>query len=114
MLFFRLLLITMLLTIIVYTGLVGLVHGWDLVAVFFGDIARMNWPGQFNMDFMSFLLLSGLWTMWRNNFSPAGIGLGLVAVFFGILFLSIYLLVLISRSNGDIREILLGKDRAAA
>lgn len=41
-----------------YTMIVGLNHGWNLLPVFFGDMATMTWPGQFNFDFMSFLALS--------------------------------------------------------
>lgn len=113
MTFFRILLAILTINIIGYTLIVGMYHGWDLVPIFFRDIAAMTWPGQFNMDFASFLILSGSWVMWRNEFSPAGIALGLVAFFGGILFLGIYLLVL-SFQCADLREILLGQARATA
>ena len=71
----------------------------------------MGWPGQFNLDFFCFLLLSGLWVSWRGRFRPAALGLGLLAVFGGMLVLAIYLLIALSRSEGDIRKVLLG-DRA--
>ena len=79
--------------------------------VFFGDMKAMTWPGQFNFDFFGFLLLSGLWVSWRNDFAPAGIVLGLIAVFGGILFLSAYLLFLSFQTNGDIKQMMLGKNR---
>jgi hypothetical protein len=75
--------------------------------VFFGDMAAMGWPGQFNLDFMGFLILSALWTAWRNGFSAIGLILAVVAAFGGMAFLSIYLLVL-SLGTGNIRDILLG------
>ena len=36
---FRLLLMVMLAGIVIYTGIVGLNHGWNLVPIFFGDMA---------------------------------------------------------------------------
>lgn len=113
MLLFRLILIAMIINIIGYTLLTGMVHGWDLMPVFFGDIAKINWPGQFNTDFLSMLVLSASWTVWRNNFSPAGIGLGVLALFGGIMFLAIYLLILTFKENGDMKAILLGRQRSA-
>lgn len=114
MLLFRLILIAMIINIIGYTALTGLVHGWDLMPVFFSDIAKINWPGQFNTDFLSMLVLSASWTMWRNNFSPLGIGLGVLALFGGIMFLAVYLLVLTYKTDGDMNQVLLGSERASA
>jgi hypothetical protein len=59
-------------------------HGLHPLPVFFGDMTRMQWPGQFNLDFMCLLLLAGLWANWRHQFSVAGVVLGLVAVFGGL------------------------------
>ena len=98
--------------IVGYTVVVGTSHGWNLLPVFFGDIMAMTWPGQFNIDFMGFLLLSGIWVSWRHHFSPAGLALGTVAVFGGILFLSLYLLITSFLVKGEIKPLLLGKMRA--
>ena len=108
---FRLFLLTCLAVIVGYTSVTIANHGWNLLPIFFGDMAAMGWPGQFNLDFFCFLLRSGLWVSWRGRFRPAALGLGLLAVFGGMLFLSIYLLIALSRSKGDIRQVLLG-DRA--
>jgi hypothetical protein len=113
MLFFRLFLAVFLLTLSAYTAIVIANHGWNLLAVFFGDIAKMGWPGQFNLDFMGFLALSALWTAWRHNFSPAGLALSVVAFFGGMGFLTIYLLIESFRAKGDVRALLLGPARAA-
>jgi hypothetical protein len=67
-----------------YTLVVVANHGLHLLAVFFGDMTRMQWPGQFNLDFMCLLLLAGMWASWRHQFSVAGVVLGLVAVFGGL------------------------------
>jgi hypothetical protein len=107
MLVLRIFLIVYLAVLAVYTAIVIGNHGWILLPVFFGDMAAMGWPGQFNLDFMGFLALSALWTAWRNNFSALGLLLAVVALFGGMMFLSIYLLIL-SLNARDVREILLG------
>lgn len=108
---FRVLLATMLFVIAGYTLVVVARQGLNLLPVFFGDMASMQWPGQFNLDFMCMLLLAGLWVSWRHQFSVAGVMLGLVAVFGGALFLSAYLLVESVRTEGDVRKLLLGTAR---
>lgn len=112
MILFRLFLAACLLTIVSYTGIVIADHGWNLFPLFFGDIAGMTWRGQFNLDFTGFLALSAIWVSWRHQFSPAGLVLGLVALFGGMLFLSVYLLIHTGRSRGDIKAVLLGEARA--
>lgn len=90
-----------------YTLVVIQNHGMNLLPVFFGDMAAMAWPGQFNLDFMGFLVLSALWTAWRNGFSALGLVLAVMAFFGGMVFLSIYVLIL-SLGTDSIRDILLG------
>lgn len=108
---FRGVLAAYLLVLATYTSVTIARHGLDLLPVFFGDMAAMTWPGQFNLDFLGFLLLSGLWVAWRHRFTPAGLLLGVVAVFGGMAFLATYLL-LASRRGGDVRSLLLGDGRA--
>lgn len=114
MVLFRLFLVTCLLVIIPYTAVTIANHGLDLLPVFFGDMVAMGWPGQFNLDFFCFLLLSGLWVSWRGGFKPADLALGVAAVFGGMPFLAIYLLILLARHKGDLRPVLLGAGRASA
>lgn len=109
---FRAFLLVFLVVLGGYTAVTVSNHGMNLIPVFFGDIGKMAWPGQFNLDFLGFLALSAIWTAWRNNFSAAGFGLALIAFFGGMGFLTIYLLVLSYQTNGDIKEILLGTKRA--
>lgn len=109
---FRLLLLALLLILVGYTALVIAEHGWNLFAVFFGDMAAMTWAGQFNLDFMGYLILSGLWTAWRHHFTPLGLALGVAAFFGGILFLTVYLLVVSYRVGGDVKAMLIGPARA--
>lgn len=89
---FRILLAVMCIYIVGYTSITISNHGWNLFPVFFGDMAAMTWPGQFNLDFMSFLILSGSWVAWRNDYSRVGLALSVVAIFGGIMFLAPYLL----------------------
>ncbi|MCA8896045.1 MAG: hypothetical protein KDA48_12375 [Amphiplicatus sp.] len=110
----RILLVLILVVLSGYTAIVISVHGWNLLAVFFGDIGAMAWPGQFNLDFMGFLTLSALWTAWRHHFSPAGLALAVVAFFGGMMFLTIYLLVVSYQAKGNVRVLLLGSRRASA
>lgn len=109
---FRLFLGAMLAVIAIYTLVVVAQHGMNLFPVFFGDIGATGWPGQFNLDFLGMLMLSALWTAWRNDFTPKGLLLGLLALLFGAPFLTIYLLVLSVQTQGNLKEMLLGKARA--
>ncbi len=108
---FRFLLVLMILGVAGYTIAVGINHGWNLLPVFFGDIAAVTWPGQFNIDFTCFLFLSGLWLAWRHHFSLGGVFLGVLGFFGGIMVLAPYLLIMSYRANGDIKELFHGKIR---
>ncbi len=111
---FRAWLIVILATVGVYTAVVIGEYGLTLFAYFFGDIAKLGWPGQFNLDFLFMLSLSGLWVAWRNGFSAAGLALGVLAGLLGAPFLSGYLLYLLAQAKGDLRAVLLGDARASA
>lgn len=112
MILFRLFLVVFLAVLVAYTSITIANHGWNLLPVFFGDMAEMAWPGQFNLDFMGFLALSAIWVAWRHGFSASGLGLAVLAFFGGMAFLSIYLLVHSRRSGGDMKVLLLGPGRA--
>ena len=109
----RTLLVILLIAVVTYTIPVVIEEGLSsLLPTFFRDILAMTWPGQFNFDFLGFLILSATWTAWRNQFSAPGLGLALVALFGGIPFLTTYLLYLSYQTNGDIRVMLLGEARS--
>lgn len=109
---FRILLLILLAGLLVYTLMVGAAHGWNLIPPFFAEIQVVSWQGQFNFDFMGFLMLSALWCAWRNDFSPLGFGLAILGATGGILFLATYLLILSFQTGGDIKAMLLGSRRA--
>ncbi|KZZ11089.1 hypothetical protein A3765_06220 [Oleiphilus sp. HI0130] len=109
---FRLLLATIFIVIAAYTAIVVSNHGLGLLPVFFGDIAKVAWPGQFNLDFMCFLALSALWLAWRHHFKPVGLILGLAGFLGGAFFLSAYLLIMSFKVKGDINLLLVGQTRS--
>jgi hypothetical protein len=109
---FRIMLILLCVVLSVYTMIVIANHGVGLFAVFFGDIAKMAWPGQFNLDFLMLLLLMTTWVAWRHQFSPGGFILALIAGLCGALFLTLYLLVVSVQTQGDVKAMLLGPTRA--
>jgi hypothetical protein len=111
---FRIFLAALLLAVVGYTIPVVANHGLGLFGVFFGDIAKGAWPGQFNVDFLGFLCLSGFWLAWRHQFSPVGVVLGVLGFFGGIPMLTSYLLIISFTTKGDAAKMLLGRARAAA
>lgn len=111
MLAFRVMLGLILIILSAYTGKVLSTDGFTLFQVFFGDMAKLQWAGQFNLDFLFMLSLSAVWVAWRNRFSPKGLGLAVLAFFFGASFLGIYLLVLSLQPGATEKSILIGTDR---
>ena len=73
-----------------------------------GDMLKLGWAGQSNLDFMCRLLFSALWVAWRHRFSPAGVTFALLAAVAGTPILCDYLLIEGTRSGGDVRGLLLG------
>jgi len=110
---FRVYLVIALACLTAYTLLVGANHGWNLLPIFFSNIAEQTWSGQFNLDFLTFLGLSGIWVAWRHQFTGAAIALGVIAFFGGMMFLAPYLLWASAQAGGDARILLLGKERAS-
>ena len=110
---FRIFLVVVIAIVGIYTSIVIANHGMGLYTVFFGDMADMTWRGQFNLDFLCFLMMSGIWVAWRHAFSAAGFVLGFAAFNLGAPFLAGYLLVQSYRTNGDVAAMLLGEARAA-
>ncbi len=90
--------------------MVGNNHGWNLFPVFFRDMMEMNWAGQFNLDFSFFLIFTGLWIAWHNQFTFKGIAFCLFTLIGGIPFVCAYLFILSLRENSSIKEILIGNN----
>ena len=107
MLVIRLLCIVIFASLSVYTAPVLMAEP-NLFPAFFGAISGGGWQGQFNLDFMFMLALSGLYIGWRHCGTPAGLALAVVAFLGGAMFLSVYLFVQSFRCNGDVRKLLVG------
>lgn len=106
---FSTLILAMLLSIFVYSFIVGADLGWaSLYPTFFQNILDFSWSGQFNLDFSFYLTLSSLWIMWRDKFSFPSIVVGVIAAFLGMMAFGIYLLYALWRSKGNMRKMLLG------
>lgn len=106
------LLFAMFIAIVAYTVAVTAEYGPDLVTPFSRELLGLTWSGQFNLDFLSYLVLSGLWIAWRDRFSGAAIGLGAAASVLGIMFFAPYLMLLLHRERYDLTAVLLGSRRA--
>ena len=105
---FRILLMAMFAALSAYTGVTIAHQGMTLFSVFFGDMGRMAWPGQFNLDFMFMLTFSALWVAWRHRFTAGGLALAVLAFFLGSSFLCVYLMVISLAARGDVRRMLVG------
>jgi len=103
------LLIFQTLALLVYTGFAVKLEGWTLFQVVSNNISDLNWNGQFNLDFSCYLLLSGIWIVWRNKFSGSSFIIAIIAMIIGIIVFAPYMLYLIIKENGDYKKVLLGK-----
>jgi hypothetical protein len=108
---FKLLLVVQTIGLLIYTFLAYRAEGPDLFNVFIVNINSLTWTGQFNLDFLCYLILSGLWIMWRSKFDPKSIIIGIIAMILGIVFFAPYILWLLMIENGDISRVLIGKHK---
>ncbi|WP_204113758.1 hypothetical protein [Shimia biformata] len=83
-------------------------EGIDFLSPFLAEIMALGWQGQFNLDFACYLVLSALWIAWRHGFSLGGFLIAGLAALLGILVFAPYVLVQISRAEGDPRRLLMG------
>jgi len=104
----RLVLICMTVLIVVFTVTAVAQGGFDLITPFLAPIIAMTWPGQFHVDFLCYLVLSGIWMAWRQGFSNSGIALGVLAPPLGILFFAPYLIYLIHTTERDALKMIMG------
>ncbi|WP_306113371.1 MULTISPECIES: hypothetical protein [unclassified Roseovarius] len=108
MTFLRNFTLVLFLAITAHTLYTGIVYGWNFVSVFLAVLFSLTWQGQFALDFLCYLMLSGLWVAWRGGFTGASIALGLLASVMGMLVFAVLILIFIRQSSGDMRKLLLG------
>ncbi|MBA4304413.1 MAG: hypothetical protein C0424_09335 [Sphingobacteriaceae bacterium] len=97
------------LAVLVYTFVAVSNEGIDLLSYFLGNVKALGWSGQFNLDFGCYLLLSGLWVLWRHQFSAIGWLLAPVVAVLGIVAFAPYLIYLLWQCRGDLPKVLLGE-----
>ncbi len=95
--------------LIIYTYFAVKNEGWTLFNVITTNVLSLNWNGQFNLDFSCYLLLSGIWIMWRNKFSFSSIVIAMIAMIIGIMFFAPYLLYVLMVEKGSLKHMFLGK-----
>jgi len=106
--FFQAFLIGQTIGLLTYTLIAFKTEGANLFHVFSNNILLVNWSGQFNLDFLCYLTLSGIWIMWRNKFKTTSFLLGLLAMLLGIVLFAPYLLWLTNKENGDLKRVIIG------
>ena len=94
-----------------YTIAVMAEHGVNFLPAFLGQLAALTWSGQINLDLLIYLLTGAGWIAWRHEFSPGGIALAVLALSGSLTFVP-YLLIASVRAEGDVRTMLLGRERA--
>jgi len=107
--FLKALLLIQTVALVVYTVYAVKNEGWALFQVITDNIYALGWNGQFNLDFSCYLTLSGLWIMWRNQFSFPSILIAVNAMIIGIIVFAPYLLYLLFSEKGDLKKVLIGK-----
>lgn len=108
---FRTILVLLFVVFAGYTVTVVAEHGVNFFPAFFGQLAALNWSGQINLDFLIYVLMGAGWVAWRHEFSPGGIALAVLALC-GVLTFVPYLFIVSVRAEGDVRTLLLGRERA--
>lgn len=97
-------------TVIIYMitvlAIIGQEAHWPIV--FFGDITKLNWRSQFNIDFLIHLLLLATWVVWREGYTIKGYVFGFLSIFLGGMFGFPYILYATYQASGDPKKILLG------
>lgn len=104
----KILLIVQTVGLLIYTMVAFQNEGPDLLGVFLQNVVSWNWSGQFNLDFLCYLVLSGLWIMWRNKFVGKYILLGGAAMVLGIVLFAPYLIWLINKEKGNLKRVFVG------
>ncbi|MEM6379192.1 MAG: hypothetical protein AAF705_13335 [Bacteroidota bacterium] len=94
--------------VLLYTLYVGTQDGWIFIQEAIDNIGGLNWDGQFTLDFACYLILSGLWIMWRGHFKAPALILAMLAIILGIIVFVPYLIYLIVKEKGDLKSVLLG------
>jgi surface polysaccharide O-acyltransferase-like enzyme len=94
--------------LLIYTFIAIQNDGGNFLAKALEYATSMTWMGQFALDFACYLLLSSLWILWRNKFTPSSILMAIAANILGIIVFAPYLVYLIYNEKGDLKSVLVG------
>lgn len=106
----RTLVVLLFATLAIYTLLVIPQHGVNFIPGFVGDLMALDWRGQVNLDFITYLVLSALWVVWRHRFSTLGMVVAMAVMVGAMILFAPYLLYAMYRAKGDIKALLLGEN----
>lgn len=96
------------LIVLAYTGYVIAREGLIFLEVAQTNLLSLTWNGQFTLDFSCYLVLSGIWIMWRSQYNSSAILIGIMAMILGIIVFAPYCLFLLLKEKSNIRKVLLG------
>lgn len=108
-LLFKSVLLLQTVALVVYTAFAVKHEGWNLFSIFTDNLKALSWNGQFNLDFSCYLLLSGIWILWRHKFSPSSFLIAVVAAVVGFIAFAPYVLYLLAQEKGDMKKVLVGE-----
>jgi hypothetical protein len=106
--FLKLFLAIQILALTIYTFYAIKNEGLALFQIAIDNVLSMTWNGQFNADFSCYLVLSGLWIMWRNEYKLSAIIVAILAMILGIIFFATYLFYLLITEKGNLKKVLVG------
>jgi len=109
--FLKALLLIQTIGLLIYTFIAMQNDGLNFLQRAYEFAISLTWMGQFALDFSCYLLLSGLWIMWRNRFSRIGIAIAVLAMILGIIVFAPYVLYLVIHEKGDLESVLVGANK---
>jgi hypothetical protein len=105
----RAILISQTILLLVYTAFAVRNEGWGFLQIAVSNIGSLTWSGQFALDFACYLMLSGIWIMWRGGFQSKSIFIGIVAMILGIVVFAPFVIYLLGKEKGDLKKVILGQ-----
>ncbi|MCH6199508.1 hypothetical protein MMU07_07960 [Aquiflexum sp. LQ15W] len=105
-------LLTQTILLLGYTAFAVRNEGWGFLQIAVSNIGSLTWSGQFTLDFACYLLLSGIWIMWRGGFQSKSVFIAIVAMILGIVVFAPYMVYLLVQEKGDLKKVLLGEHMA--
>ena len=97
-----------LLWVLIILKTVQLSESYDPI-YYFGIMLENTFQAHFNVDLLIHSILLGIWIFYRQKSKIVAIFCGFLAIYFGIMFTLIYIIVIFIRSKGDLTLFFQGK-----